>query len=101
MTPRGSAVSWFAALVRNLFGGGRCDAELRADIESYVEMLVDERIAGGLTPEAARRSALMEVGSVDNVKDSTRSIEHRWRGVSLDGCLDACFVCACTTGDWH
>jgi len=74
MTPRGSAVSWFVALVRNLFGGGRRDAELRADIDSYVEMLVDEKVAGGLTPEAARRRALIEVGSVDGVKDSTRSV---------------------------
>jgi putative ABC transport system permease protein len=74
MRPRGSALSWFAALVRNLLSGSRRDAELRADIDSYVEMLVDEKMAGGLTREAARRSALMEVGSVDAVKDSTRSI---------------------------
>jgi putative ABC transport system permease protein len=74
MTPGGSVVSWLIALGRNLLSGRRRDAELRADIDSYVEMLVDEKIAGGLTPEAARRCALMEVGSVETVKDSTRSV---------------------------
>ena len=74
MTPRGSAVSWLASLVRNLFRGGRRDAELRSDIDTYVDMLVDEKIAAGLAPEAARRSTLMEIGSVDHIKDNTRSV---------------------------
>ena len=74
MTPRGSAFSWFASLVRNLFGGGRRDAELRSDIDTYVDMLVDEKIAAGLAPEAARRRTLMEVGSVDAIKDSARRV---------------------------
>jgi len=74
MTPRGSALSWFASLVRNLFGGGRRDAELRSDIDTYVDMLVDEKIAAGLAPEAARRRTLMEVGSVDAIKDRTRGV---------------------------
>jgi putative ABC transport system permease protein len=74
MTPRGSAVSWLASLVRNLFRGGRRDAELRSDIDTYVDMLVDEKIAAGLAPEAARRSTLMEIGSVDHIKDNARSV---------------------------
>ena len=74
MTPRGSAVSWLASLVRNLFRGGRRDAELRSDIDTYVDMLVDENIAAGLAPEAARRSTLMEIGSVDHIKDNARSV---------------------------
>ena len=72
MTPRGSALAWFASLVRNLFRGDRRDAELRSDIDTYVGMLVEEKIAG-MAPEAARRAALMEVGSVDHIKDDTRS----------------------------
>jgi putative ABC transport system permease protein len=74
MRLRGSVLSWLAALVRNLLSGRRRDDELRADIDSYVELLVDEKIAGGLSPETARRYALMEVGSVDSIKDSTRSV---------------------------
>ena len=74
MTPRGSAFSWLASLVRNLFRGGRRDAELRSDIDTYVDMLVDEKIAAGLAPDAARRSTLMEFGSVDHIKDDARSV---------------------------
>jgi putative ABC transport system permease protein len=74
MTPRGSAVSWLGSLVRNLFGGGRRDAELRSDIDTYVDMLVDEKIAAGLAPGAARRSTLIEIGSVDHIKDNARSV---------------------------
>ena len=74
MTPRGSAVSWLASLVRNLVRGGRRDAELRSDIDTYVDMLVDEKIAAGLAPAAARRSTLMEIGRVDHIKDNARSV---------------------------
>ena len=74
MRLRGSVLSWLGALARNLLGGGRRDADLQADIDTYVEMLVDEKIAAGLAPEAARRRTLIEVGSVDAVKDSTRSV---------------------------
>ncbi len=74
MTPRGSAISWLASLVRNLLRGSRRDAELRSDIDTYVDMLVDEKIAAGLPPAAARRSALMEIGSVDHIKDNARGV---------------------------
>jgi predicted permease len=74
MTPPGSLLSWVAALARNLLRGGQRDAELRADIESYVEMLVDQKVAAGYDPQAARRWALMEVGSVDAVTDSARRV---------------------------
>jgi len=74
MTPRGSVLSWLASLIRNLFRGGCRDAELRSDIDTYVDMLVDEKIAAGLAPDAARRSTLMEIGSVDHIKDDTRRV---------------------------
>ena len=50
------------------------DAEFQSDIDTYVDMLVDEKIAAGLAPEAARRSTLMEIGSVDHIKDNARSV---------------------------
>lgn len=53
------------ALVRNLFRGSARDAELRADIDGYVDLLTDEKIAAGLSPAAARRAARLESGSID------------------------------------
>ena len=74
MTRRGSPLHWAYALVRNLFRGSRRDAELRADIDGYVDLLTDEKIAAGLSPAAARRAARLECGSIDAVKDDTRSV---------------------------
>ena len=70
MTPRGSLVQWFGALARNLLRGRRRDDDLRANIDGYVDLLTDEKIAAGQSPEAARRAALIEIGSVDAVKES-------------------------------
>jgi putative ABC transport system permease protein len=74
MTPRGSLVQWFGALARNLLRGRRRDDDLRANIDGYVDLLTDEKIAAGQSPEAARRAALIEIGSVDAVKESARSV---------------------------
>ena len=74
MTRRGSPLHWAYALVRNLFRGSPRDAELRADIDGYVDLLTDEKIAAGLSPAAARRAARLECGSIDAVKDDTRSV---------------------------
>jgi putative ABC transport system permease protein len=74
MTGRGSPLHWAYALVRNLFRGSPRDAELRADIDGYVDLLTDEKIAAGLSPAAARRAARLECGSIDAVKEDTRSV---------------------------
>jgi putative ABC transport system permease protein len=67
-------VQWFGALARNLLRGRRRDDDLRANIDGYVDLLTDEKIAAGQSPEAARRAALIEIGSVDAVKESARSV---------------------------
>ena len=74
MRTGGSLVHWLRALAANLFRGSRRDRELRADIESYVNLLIDEKVAAGLTPDAARRAALHEFGSVEAVTDDTRRV---------------------------
>jgi predicted permease len=74
MSMRGSALHWLRRLVRNLLRGNTADADLRADVESYVDLLTDEKIAAGLPPDAARRAARLEFGSIDAVTDDTRSV---------------------------
>jgi putative ABC transport system permease protein len=98
MTPRGSVLSWLVSLVRNLFGGGRRDAELRSDIDTYVDMLVDEKIAAGLPPEKARRLTLMEIGSVDHIKDNTRRVRAGALLVELGS--DARYALRMMRSDW-
>ncbi len=96
--PRGSTFSWLASLVRNLFSGGRRDAELRSDIDTYIDMLVDEKIAAGLAPEAARRSTRLEIGSVDDIKDNARSV--RAGAILAEIASDARYALRMMRRDW-
>ena len=53
MTRWGSPLHWAYALVRNLFRGSVRDAELRADIDGYVDLLTDEKIDSASLPVVA------------------------------------------------
>jgi len=63
-----------AWLVRlgGMFRKGRSDAELAAELESHVQMHIEESICAGMTPEAARRDALMRLGGVEQAKEAYR-----------------------------
>jgi predicted permease len=74
--------------LKGLFGRRRREAELDEEIRDYLERSVAAKISAGLTPEHARRAALIELGGIESVKDYTRdaawgvAIEHLWRDVS-------------------
>jgi putative ABC transport system permease protein len=69
------------AFFRTLTRGPRLDAELDDELRAYVDLLTEEKIAAGLTPDAARRAALVEVGGVEQVKERVRDVRI---GVWLD-----------------
>jgi predicted permease len=56
----------------NLFRRKEVEAALDEELRSYVDLLAAEHERKGLTPEAARRAALVEVGGIEQVKESTR-----------------------------
>src|SRR5574341_1520424 len=60
------------SLWRNVFRRARVDEELDAEVSSCVEMLTDERIAGGLRDEAARRAARLDFGEINSVREQVR-----------------------------
>ena len=78
-----------ASLWRNLFHKDRVDQEFTEEIQSYLDMLTETKIKQGLTPQEARRSALVEVGGVEQVQEKVREIrmgqliETAWRDVRL------------------
>jgi predicted permease len=74
VTRRRSPVRWLARLARNLVRGSAADADLAADVRSYVDLLTDEKIAAGMSLDAARRAALLELGGVEAVKEETRVV---------------------------
>jgi predicted permease len=55
-----------------LFGQGRRDAELAAELESHLQLHIDDNIRAGMTPEAARRDALIRLGGLDATKERYR-----------------------------
>lgn len=62
------------SLRRNLIDRDRADRDLADEIDAYLEMLVQAKIAEGLKPEEARRAALIELGGVDQVTERVREI---------------------------
>ncbi|HXI91915.1 MAG TPA: ABC transporter permease [Blastocatellia bacterium] len=61
-------------LASNLFHKNRVERALDDEMRAHLAMLVDEKIATGLSPEQARRSALIEFGGIDQVKEQVRDV---------------------------
>jgi len=79
------------AAIRNLFHKRRVEGDLDAEVRAYVDEVMEERIAAGMTPEAARRTALAEFGCTEPVKQAVRDgragtgIETIWQDVRFAG----------------
>jgi predicted permease len=62
---------WFARL-GGLFGKESRERELAAEIESHVQMHVEDNLQGGMTLDEARRQALLKLGGVEQAKEMCR-----------------------------
>jgi putative ABC transport system permease protein len=62
------------SLRRNLLHRDRVERDLAEEIDAYLEMLIQAKVAEGLQPEDARRAALIELGGVDQVKERVREV---------------------------
>ena len=58
--------------VAGVFRTTRRDAELAAEIESHLQLHTDENIRRGMSPEAAHRDAVLQLGSVVALTEGTR-----------------------------
>ena len=63
--------AWFARLGELVFKQRR-DVELAAEMESHLQMHIEDSIRAGLEPEEARRQAAIALGGVEQVKESYR-----------------------------
>jgi putative ABC transport system permease protein len=59
---------------RNLLRRERVERDLDDELRAMVDLLVDEKIRAGLTPEAARRAARLELGAVESLKEQVRDV---------------------------
>jgi predicted permease len=55
-----------------MVGGGR-DEELSQELRAFVELDAESKARSGMTPEEARRAALVELGGVEQVKEHVRA----------------------------
>jgi putative ABC transport system permease protein len=84
MRPVRTVRAWLARF-GGLFGRRRRDRELAAELESHVQMHVADNLRAGMTPEEARRQALLKLGGIEQVKENVRDFSP---GVFLDALLN-------------
>src|SRR3984957_20076623 len=59
--------------LRNWLHKQQVESDLDVEIRSYVDVVTDEKIASGLSPDEARRRALAESGGMEQVKQAVRN----------------------------
>jgi predicted permease len=62
----------FGLRIAAMFGAGRTDAEIREELEMHRSLLAVEYERSGLTPEAARHRAAVELGDISSISDTCR-----------------------------
>jgi putative ABC transport system permease protein len=62
---------WFLRLA-GLFRKRRRDAEFAAELESNLQFHIEDNLRAGMSPEAARRDALLKLGGVEQTKENYR-----------------------------
>jgi len=60
------------ARVAGFFDRDRRDSELHAELESHLQMHIDDSVRSGMSPEEARRRALLKLGGVEKVTEAYR-----------------------------
>ena len=60
------------SFLRNLFFTHRVDADLDQEVDSHLEMLIEEKIRTGMTPAEAHRAACIELGGIAQVQEQVR-----------------------------
>jgi macrolide transport system ATP-binding/permease protein len=63
--------AWLLRLM-GLLTTARADRELAEELESHVQLHVDDNIRAGMTSGEARRDALMKLGGVEQTKETYR-----------------------------
>ncbi|HEX3968532.1 MAG TPA: ABC transporter permease [Edaphobacter sp.] len=55
-----------------LFGGAQRERELTEELDSHLQMHIDDNLRVGMTPEEARREALLRLGGVEQTRQAYR-----------------------------
>jgi putative ABC transport system permease protein len=60
------------SFLRNLLLSGRLDSDLGQELHSHLEMVIEQNLRAGMSPSEARRSAQIELGGIEQVKEQVR-----------------------------
>lgn len=63
--------AWFSRL-GGIFNKERRDRELSAEMESHLQLHIEDNLHAGMSPAKARREALMKLGGVEQTKENYR-----------------------------
>jgi predicted permease len=63
--------AWLLRL-SGMFRKNQHEADLSAELETHVQMHVEDAVRAGMTPEQARREALMKLGGIEQTKENYR-----------------------------
>jgi predicted permease len=72
------------SFLRNLFFSRRVDGDLDEEVQSHLELLIEENIRAGMSLHEAQRAARIELGGVEQVKEQVRDSR---TGAFLDSLL--------------
>jgi predicted permease len=67
-------LSRMTSFLRNTFVKRRDDRELDDEMRSYVDLLAEEKMREGMKPDEARRTARIELGGVEQIKEDVREV---------------------------
>jgi predicted permease len=62
----------FFIRIAGIFGKSKRDRELSAELESHLQLHIDDNIRAGMTPQEARRRAIIKLGGIESTKESYR-----------------------------
>ena len=63
--------AWLSRL-GDVFNRHRTDRDLATELESHLQFHIDDNLRAGMSPEEARRDALIKLGGLEQVKESYR-----------------------------
>jgi hypothetical protein len=58
--------------IRNLFRNKKLDHELQDELASHLTMHIEDNLRSGMSPEEARRQALLTLGGLEQTKEAVR-----------------------------
>ena len=63
------------SFLRNIVLPRRVESDLDEEVHSHLEMLTEENIQAGMSPQEARRAARIELGGIDQVKEQVHQVQ--------------------------